>query len=92
MNQYVLLLACLFLEITFPTKYAVSRHGSHLGFKDGDKVAIGGEDLELHVKLFVKDEVPKGGAVISLGFSDFPLTRALDGSRCRGIELSLAKE
>jgi anaerobic selenocysteine-containing dehydrogenase len=67
-------------------------HAEDLGFKDGDKVAIGGEDLELHVKLFVKDEVPKGGAVISLGFSDFPLTRALDGSRCRGIELSLAKE
>jgi len=63
-----------------------------LGLKEGDKVVVEVGDLKFHMKLLAKDEVPKGGALVSLGFSDFPLTGALKGSWYRGIKLSDIKE
>lgn len=69
-----------------------TEHAEELGFKEGDRVMVEAGDLKFHMKLLAKDEVPKGGAVVSLGFSDFPLTSALKGSWYRGIKLSNIKE
>ncbi len=69
-----------------------TEHAGELGLKEGDKVVVEVGDLKFHMKLLAKDEVPKGGALVSLGFSDFPLTGALKGSWYRGIKLSDIKE
>ena len=67
-------------------------HAGELGFKEGDRVIMESDDLQFHMKLLVKDEVPNGGALVSLGFSDFPLTSTLKGSWYQGIKLSNIKE
>ncbi|RLD94888.1 MAG: hypothetical protein DRI93_03280, partial [Aquificota bacterium] len=74
-------------RVTLNTEYA-----EELGFKEGEKVAMEVGDFKFHLKLVVKDEVPRGGAVVSLGFSDFPLTGALKGSWYAKIKLSSIKE
>jgi len=74
-------------RVTLNAEYA-----EELGFKEGEKVAIEVGDLKFHLKLVVKDEVPPGGAVVSLGFSDFPITGALKGSWYARIKLSSIKE
>ena len=67
-------------------------HATDLGFKDGDMVILEVDDLQFRLKLSADDNVPKGGAIVSLGYSDFPITRALKGQWYRGIDLRAAKE
>ncbi len=67
-------------------------YGDELGFKNGDIVIMEVDGNQFRMKLFFRDEVPRGGAIVSRGFSDFPITRALKGLWYRGIELRAAKE
>ncbi len=77
-----------------PEPYVVvnPEFGDQMGFKDGDIVIMEVDGYQFRMKLFFKDEVPVGGALVSRGFSDFPVTRALKGLWYRGIELRAAKE
>ncbi len=77
-----------------PEPYVVvnPEFADQLGFKDGDIVIMEVDGYQFRMKLFLGDEVPPGGAMVSRGFSDFPVTRALKGLWYRGIELRAAKE
>ncbi len=67
-------------------------YAEEMSFKEGDRVTVEAGDLKCHLKLRVKDEIPVGGAMVSVGFSDFPLTSALKGTRYGKVKLSSVKE
>ncbi len=67
-------------------------HAEELTFKSGDMVIVEVDDLQFRMKLLTDDAIPRGGALVSLGFADFPVTRALKGLWYRGVDLRAAKE
>lgn len=59
-----------------------------MDLKDGDKALIEANGFKYQMRVKVMDEVPKGGALISSGFSDFPITAMVKGSWVTRINIS----
>jgi len=59
-----------------------------IGLKEGDKALVETNGFKYQMRVKLMDEVPKGGALISTAFSDFPITSMLKGEWVTRVNIS----